>query len=118
MFDHEVPFRTLIDDCKQQDVTLEAYKIRDRTKVILKDTQAYVPFLNDESEDEFLSHMSDLRREATTLHEECDKFIHSTGLNVDVRDAIQTQWSSLCGLVELLCVLKVPNLVEEVHAAL
>lgn len=118
MYDHETPFRNLIDDCKRQDVTLELFKIRDRTRVILKDTQPYVPFLDEESADEFLSHMADLRREATTLHEECDKFIHSTGLTADIRCKIQGQWSSLCALIELICVLKVPNMVDEVHAAL
>lgn len=119
MFDHETPFKNLISDLNGNKPKMFADGIKQECGIILKNTQPYVPYLKDATEDEFWAHIADVRREATTLHEECDKFIHSTDAqSAAVLLEIRQQWRSLCALIEMACVLKAPLMVEEVHAAL
>jgi hypothetical protein len=81
----------------------------------------YLEALKSNTQDESLAHLREIRTEALALLEElggCDKFPTTDGFEPGKHAQIRERYEALCALVEFAFVLRNPQRVEELHAAL
>jgi hypothetical protein len=107
----------LLNELLMQVQSIEFASMCEKLKAIVACADAYIEAMNANPQDEYLTHLAEIRREALTLLEEYGKVPVST-LELSQRDEMRDRYGSLCALVEFAFALRNPQRVEDVHAAL
>lgn len=107
----------LLNDLLAKVQGIELASMCEKLKAIVACADLYIEAMNAHPRDESLAHLAEIRREALTLLEECGKLRVNT-LEVSKQEEARDRYGSLCALVEFVFVLRNPQRVEDVHAAL
>ena len=108
---------TLLNDLLARVQGIEFISMCEKLKAIVACADLYIEAMNSNPQDESLAHLAEIRREALTLLEECGKF-PPRELEMSKQEEVRDRYGSLCALVEFAYVLRNPQRVEDVHAAL
>jgi len=110
-----------LNELLAQLLRIEFQAMGEKLKALVVCAEWYLEALKSNPLDESLAHLSEIRTEALGLLEllaECDSFPATDELGPGTRVAIHDRYEALCALVEFAFVLRHPQLVEELHAAL
>jgi len=108
---------TLLNDFLAKVQGIEFTSMCEKLRAIAACADLYIQAMNSNSQDESLAHLTEIRREALTILEECGKLPLSE-LELSKQEEVRDRYRSLCALVEFAFALRNPQRVEDVHAAL